>query len=279
MASAVATYAPRDPSGTVLYHVIAEHLETFLASFDDDPEATGLPAYVQQEFYDYLRCGILAHGFLRLGCDTCHHELLVPCSCKRHGFCPSCAGRRMAQTAAYLVEQVMPWVPTRQWVVSVPIPLRYWMAASQDLTAQVHTIIRTTIGQYYVNQAVQSGVERQQVHPGSVTFIQRFGSALQLNLHFHLIFLEGVYLDRTDQGRTPRFLHGEPATDTDISAVVQKISRRVMRQLRHLGYLEAGSDAAVATGYDPLVEDAPALARTLAASVQQRIAFGERAGH
>jgi len=51
-----------------------------------------------------------------------------------------------------------------------------------------------------------------------------------------------------------------------------------MRKLRHLGYLEAGSDAAVATGYAPLVEDAPELARTLAASVQQRMAFGERAG-
>src|ERR1043166_4491142 len=130
MAPAVATYAPRDPSSTVLYHVIAEHLETF-------------PAYVQREFYDDLRCGILAHGFLRLGCDTCHEELLVPFSCKRRGFCPSCAGRRMAQMAAHLVEQVIPWVPTRQWVVSVPVPLRYWMAASQDLTAKVHTIIRT----------------------------------------------------------------------------------------------------------------------------------------
>jgi hypothetical protein len=98
------------------------------------------------------------------------------------------------------------------------------------------------------------------------------------NLHFHCVFLEGVYLDRTDQGRTPRFLQGEPPTDTDIAAVVQTISRRVMRKLRHLGYLEAGSDAAVATGYDPLVDDAPELARTLAASVQQRMAFGERAG-
>jgi hypothetical protein len=60
--------------------------------------------------------------------------------------------------------------------------------------------------------------------------------------------------------------------------VVQKISHRVLRKLRSLGYLEAGSDTAVATGYDSLVEDEPALARTLAASVQQRIAFGERAG-
>jgi hypothetical protein len=152
------------------------------------------------------------------------------------------------------------------------------MASSQDLMATVHTIIRTTIGQYYVNQAVTRGIARQKVQPGSVTFIQRFGSAINVNVHYHCVFLEGVYLDRTDQGLKPRFLPVEPPTDTDIADVVQKISNRVIRKLRHLGYLEAGIDAAVATGYDPLVDDAPELARTMAASVQQRIAFGERAG-
>src|SRR4030095_3254850 len=139
MAPAVATYEPHDPSRTVLYKVIAEHLETFLASLDADPDAKGLPDYVQREFYDYLQCGILAYGFLRLGCDTCKKELLVPFSCKRRGVFPSRAGRRRAQMAAPLVEQVLPWVPTRQWVVSVPIPLRYWTASSPDLTATVHT--------------------------------------------------------------------------------------------------------------------------------------------
>jgi len=116
----------------------------------------------------------------------------------------------MAQMAAHLVERVIPWVPTRQWVVSVPKPLRYWMTSAQDLTAQVHTIIRTTIGQYYVNQAVTRGIERQKAPPGSVTCIQRLGSALNLNVHFHVIVLEGVYLDRTDQGRKPRFVKVEP---------------------------------------------------------------------
>jgi hypothetical protein len=73
----MATYEPRAPSGTVLYKVIAVYLETFLALLDDDPEATDLPAYVRREFYDYLQCGILAHGFLRLGCDTCYRCVLV----------------------------------------------------------------------------------------------------------------------------------------------------------------------------------------------------------
>ena len=54
MTPAVATYAPHDPGRTVLYNVIADHLETFLASLDAAPNTTGLPVYVQREFYDDL---------------------------------------------------------------------------------------------------------------------------------------------------------------------------------------------------------------------------------
>jgi hypothetical protein len=123
------------------------------------------------------------------------------------------------------------------------MPLRYWMAASQDLTAQVHTSIRTTIGQYDVNQAVKSGIEQQKVQPGSVTCIQRFGSAINLHVHDHVVFLEGVSLERPAQGLTPRFVKGEPPPDAAIADVGQTMSRRVLRTLRPLGYLEAGSDA------------------------------------
>ena len=271
-------YVPRDPRQTVLYQVVAEHLETFLATLAADPTATGLPAYVKEEFCAYLQCGILAHGFVRLGCDTCPHQMLLAFSCKKRGFCPSCAGRRMAQQAAHLVEQVLPWVPTRQWVVSVPIPLRYWMAPSRELTARVHTIIRRTIAQYYVKQSVKQGATRTSVQPGSVTFVQRFGGSINVNLHYHMIFLEGVYEERSAQGRKPRFRPQEPPTDAEIAAVLDKISQRVIRALRKLGYLEADTEDVVPTGYDPASDEDPELACTLAASVQQRIAFGERAG-
>jgi hypothetical protein len=60
--------------------------------------------------------------------------------------------------------------------------------------------------------------------------------------------------------------------------VVQKIGRRVIRLLRRLDDLEADLEPPVATGYDPLRETAPELARTIAASVQPRITWGERAG-
>ena len=106
----------------------------------------------------------------------------------------------------------------------------------------------------------------------------RFGNALNLNVHYHRICLEGVYLDRTDQGGKPRFVKVEPPSDADIARVLQKSSRRVIRTLRRLGYLEAASNDAVATGYDPLLDHEPELARTMAASAKQCIACGERAG-
>jgi Transposase zinc-binding domain/Putative transposase len=175
-----------------------------------DPTATGLPDDVVDEFYASLPCGILAHGFVRLGCDPCPHQMLLAFICKKRGFCPSCAGRRRAQMAAHLAEQVLPWVPTRQWVVSVPMPLRDWMAPSRALTARVHTIIRRTIGQYYVKHAVQQGATRATVQPGSVTFVQRFGGAINVPLHFHCVFLEGGFVDRVAQGLKPRFLQATP---------------------------------------------------------------------
>lgn len=60
------------------------------------------PRFVEREFRRFLRCGIFAHGFLRVHCDACGCDRLVPFSCKGRGFCSSCGGRRMADTAAHL---------------------------------------------------------------------------------------------------------------------------------------------------------------------------------
>ena len=83
-----------------------------------------------QAFDGYLQCGRLEYGFLRLRCDTCHTEHLLAFSCKRRGFCPSCGARRMADGAAWLVDQVLPERPIRQWVLSLPFPLRFLSAGA-----------------------------------------------------------------------------------------------------------------------------------------------------
>ena len=69
-----------------------------------------LPKFVEQEFRDFLTCGVLAHGFARLRCEGCAFERLVPFSCKGRGFCPSCGGRRMTEYAARLVDGILPHV-------------------------------------------------------------------------------------------------------------------------------------------------------------------------
>ena len=86
-------------------------------------QGTVLPGYVEREFEDYLECGRLEHGFLRVRCEYCHAEHLVAFSCKRRGFCPSCGARRMAESAALLVDEVFPEQPVRQWVLSFPVSL------------------------------------------------------------------------------------------------------------------------------------------------------------
>ena len=48
-----------------------------------------LPEHVREEFDEYLRCGVLERGLLRVVCEQCHGERLVAFSCKKRGFCPS----------------------------------------------------------------------------------------------------------------------------------------------------------------------------------------------
>ena len=112
-------YRPRRPTETPLYPVVQHHLETFLAEAER-PDGRSVPQWVEHDFRRYLTCGILAHGFARLRCDTCAQERLLAFSCKGRGICPSCTTRRMAEVAAHLSDHVIPHVPVRQWVLSLP---------------------------------------------------------------------------------------------------------------------------------------------------------------
>src|SRR5262249_9686865 len=80
------------------------------------------------ELLAYLRCGLLEPGCVRVRCLRCTDEMVVAFSCKGREFCPSCGGRRMSALAAQLVEHVIPHMPVRQWVLSLPWSLRYQLA-------------------------------------------------------------------------------------------------------------------------------------------------------
>ncbi len=253
----------------MLYGVVQAELETFLARAHASERI--VPRFVERELRGFLRCGILAHGFVRVHCDGCGLDRVVAFSCKGRGFCPSCGGRRMADTAAHLVDRVLPEVPVRQWVLSLPFGLRYRLAYDAPLTSAVLGVfVRTVFASLRRRARSQWGVARGQC--GAVTFVQRFGDALNLNVHFHALLLDGVY-ERGQDGAL-RFHPLSPPEDAEVERVVGQVARRITRLLERRGL---GPDADPSEG-DPLAEGEPLLAQIYGASVASRIATGRRAG-
>ena len=266
-----ASYQPRAMEGTVLHRVVREYFETFRAEVAARTDGGGLPQFVEREFRDLLTCGVLSRGFARVRCEGCAFERLVPFSCKRRGFCPSCGGRRMAELAAHLVDAVLPHVPVRQWVLTLPYRLRYLLAWNHQLCRAVLAVhVRAVLG-FYRRRARRRGV--RDGRGGAVTVIQRFGGGLQLNVHFHSLFLDGVFAEAADG--TLEFHPTDPPSDEEVARVLATIRRRVLRLLaRHGLAVEDAPDV------DPLADESPALALAgiSSASIQGRIALGPRAG-
>jgi hypothetical protein len=90
----------------------------------------------------------------------------------------------MAESAAHLVDHVIPPVPVRQWVLSFPIPLRVLLAAQPQLLAPLLQVIHRVIATFLIKQAK---LKRRQAGTGAVTLIQRFGSAANSNIHLHCL--------------------------------------------------------------------------------------------
>ena len=221
--SAAVHYECHRPEQTTLYRLVQQHAATFFAQTEVAAGAD-LPQFVKDELDAFPECGILAHGFLCRRCGDCGHDKLVAFSCKRRGFCPSCEARRMAQTAAHLVDHVIPPLPLRQWVLSLPIPLRLLLAAQPKLVTPVLQAVHWVITRHLLGQA---GLKADEVDSGAVTLIQRFGSAADLNIHLHCLVLDGVY--RPDADGAPVFTEVPAPTDAALQAVLHKIITRLMQ--------------------------------------------------
>jgi hypothetical protein len=192
-----------------------------------------LPGHVQEEFEAYLKCGRLEEGFRRARCEQCHAEKLVAFSCKKRGFCPSCGARRMAETAALLADEVLPERPLRQWVLSLPHALRFLLATDPDALTRVLGVVYRAIAGHLLRAA---GLARTTGQTGAVTLMQRFGSALNLNVHFHMLFLAGVYPCAGANSPVCRPVAGPSAKD--LPRLVEQIAARVGQVLERRGLIE-----------------------------------------
>lgn len=241
---------PRRPERAVLYRTVASGLDAFLDAMHD--VGRSVPRFVLRELRAYLRCGLAEYGLVRLWCPTCRHEEVVAFSCKGRGFCPSCCGRRMNDTAAHLVDRVLPdEAPLRQWVLSLPYTMRYRLAFDATTTTEVLRIFVRRVFAWQRRKARALGM--RDPYCGAVTVVQRFDSAAGINVHFHTLVLDGVYtLD--PQGR-PVFSPFAPPDAAELLHVVRGVRRAVLRLLRKKGWLD--EDAT----YDPVADREPALAQ------------------
>ncbi len=218
-------YERHRPEQTTLYRLVQQHAAGFIAHTEASTSAA-LPRFIKDKFDASLECGILAHGFLRLRCGECGHDKLLANSRKRRGFCSSCAARRMSQTAAHLVDHVIPHVPLRQWVLSLPIPLRLLLSAQPELVTPVLQVLQRVVTRHLLDCARLKADEGQ---GGAVTLIQRFGSAANLNIHLHCLVLDGVY--RCGADGLPTFIEAAAPTDDGLHALLQTVITRLMTML------------------------------------------------
>ncbi len=255
------------PETTALYQVLQQHLLTFEQQWTDAASGRTLPKFVTEELHKYLDCGVLARGFAHLYCDDCGEHHVVAFSCKARAVCPSCLGRRMNEGALNLVDHVLPDVPLRQFVLTLPFPLRFPLAFDGKLLGQVVRIFTDTVATWYRRRHVDRGLPAGE--SGAVTVIQRANSDLRLNPHLHTAFLDGVYSPDGD-GRGQMF-HPAPApTQQEIEALVCRASKRILRFLQRRGVITlvtAPGDGEVTVVTDEsLGEKDPLLAKLLAAA-------------
>ena len=174
--------------------------------------------------------------------------------------------RRMADVATHLVDEVLPEVPVRQWVCTLPWALRqhagYNRAFCTDAIEAFVASLTTELRRRAKRQHDLASVG--EAHPGLVTFVQRSDGALRLNVHLHTLALDGVYVHNREKKLEFRAL--APPTTAEVQAVAKRMHARLQRLCeRHVV-----SDASR--------EDASALAVCTDAAARDVSLFGERAG-
>ena len=244
---------PRRPQETVLYAIVREHLATFVQHAAQS-YATPLPKYVLDTFEHYLACGDLSRGFLRCHCDACGHDVLVAFSCKCRAVCPICATRRMCNEAANLVDRIVPNVPIRQWVLSVPWELRGLAATNRQVLAAMDRIFGEEIGRVTKRLANVANAET-----GSIGLPQIFGGSLNVHPHLHTLAVEGVF-EKTDSGI--RFHETKPPSMEDVAQVAKRVRDRFVRWLGRHGFVDqrAAEDRSDEPASIPAIEGCQQLA-------------------
>jgi hypothetical protein len=255
-------YRRHRPEASALHQVVRENLLTLYAAIEHGL-ASDVPKFVRDELEGYLDCGLLCRGFALMQCENpeCREKKLVAFSCKGRGFCPACLGRRMAEAAANLVDHVLPRVPLRQFVFTVPFELRARLAYDAKLLGAVGRIFVDSVLGFYRRTLREVGVDRGE--SGAVTVVQRCSADLRLNPHFHSLALDGVF---APSAAGELEFHALPSlSNQDVAELLHTMVARVLAWLERQGVIASRDEPMLLA--DESAEHDPALSALAAAAV------------
>ena len=151
----------------------------------------------------------------------------------------------MAETAAHLTDHIFPRLPVRQWVLSVPKRLRYFLHSDPKA---LNTALRIFLRVIHTNQhqhcASAAGIDKRASHIGACAFIHRFGSSLNTHVHFHICVIDGVFEAGEDSGDNKDgyarvIFHAASHLDAAAIANVQsEVKRRIVLAFVKRGLLD-----------------------------------------
>jgi hypothetical protein len=165
----------------------------------------------------------------------------------------------MADIAASLVDELLPEAPYRQWVLTFPWLLRFRLAVDRALFSKLLGVFLRTVFAWQRRRGRTLGIHGGQT--GSVSFVQRFGGAMNLNPHIHSLLPDGLFVPGDDGAGTLTFVPLPDPTPADIEALTFKIARRLTAVIERLGADEYETEAV-------LERTAAALRQALATAVE-----------
>lgn len=193
-------YEQRDPRNNQYHQCVESNFEELEKVWDSTyrKQYGYWRPYVLDVIHKYLDCGDLHQGFARVWCDDCHHEYLLPFSCKKRHFCPSCHQKRVVEFGEHLYEDVMEKVPHRQWVFSIPKRLRPYFMHDRKLLAKLSLCAWHVLSRYLRESvSIDGGKDgesvRKSLQPGCIIAVQTFGEFLNFNPHLHIIATDGCF--------------------------------------------------------------------------------------
>jgi len=180
----------------------------------------------------------------------------------------------MVDVVTHLCDQVIPEVPVRQWVITVPHPVRYLLAYDADLLARITGIFVHAVFAH-LRQVARRELELPEgarIEAGAICVPQRFNSALALSPHLHLLAADGVWV-QTEPNAQPTFHALPEPKQGEVAAVAWSTCERTVKLLKKRG-LWSDADSAE----DSLAQKEPLLAALATASIAGVLAMGPNAG-